>query len=196
VLYIIIGYSSTQLDNLHIKCAIIKLNCYIAIQENVKDFTNFMAFARHCVIMMMMQNVKEKEQQQVNSTMQSILDDFSLFEDWEDKYSYLIELGASMLPLEDAYKTDTYKVRGCTSQVWIVHERRDGLHYFRADSDAHIVRGLVALLMRIASGLDTATLMSLNIHDFFAQLGLKEHLSPSRSNGFFAMVESIKAAAA
>ncbi|TAF15128.1 MAG: SufE family protein [Alphaproteobacteria bacterium] len=125
-------------------------------------------------------------------TMHSILDDFSLFEDWEDKYSYLIELGASMPPLEDVYKTDAYKVRGCTSQVWIIHEMRDGLHYFRADSDAHIVRGLVALLVRIASGQDRATIISLDISGFFATLGLKEHLSPSRSNGFFAMVERIK----
>lgn len=129
---------------------------------------------------------------QSTAEMQQLIEDFSLFDDWEDKYAYLIELGATLPPLADAYKQDSYKVHGCTSQVWLVHQSEKDKHYFLGDSDAHIVKGLVAVLLRLYSGQTADTILSLDIRQCFNRLGLAEYLSPSRSNGFFAMVERVK----
>lgn len=126
--------------------------------------------------------------------MEEIINEFSLFGDWEDRYSHLIELGKTTVLLDQAYKTDRYKVRGCASQVWLMAEKSPGdnpILTFKADSDAYIVKGLIALLLRIYSGKTPAQIKTIKITGFFQELGLKSHLSPSRSNGFFAIVQRI-----
>ena len=122
-----------------------------------------------------------------------ILDDFEFLEDWEDKYSYIIDLGKSLESLEDEYKIDEFKVKGCMSQVWLVltKEENDKL-FFKADSDSILVRGLIALLLKMFSGADRKAIKNTDIESFFNIIGLKKYLSPNRSNGFFAMVEKIK----
>lgn len=127
--------------------------------------------------------------------MQEIIDEFSLFGDWEDRYAYLIDLGKKLNPLEEEYKTDNYKVTGCTSQVWFVADKSQEdtlIITFKADSDAYIVKGLIALLLRIYSGKTPKQIKNIQITPFFEELGLKSHLSPNRSNGFFAMVQRIR----
>lgn len=123
----------------------------------------------------------------------TIIEEFSLFDEWEDKYAYLIDLGKALPPFEEAEKTDANRVHGCTSIVWLVAERtRDESYMFRADSDAHIVKGLVALLLRIYSGKTAKQIQELDIEYLFGSLGLEQYLSPSRSNGFFSIVNRIK----
>lgn len=121
-----------------------------------------------------------------------LAEDFALFEDWEDRYRYLIDLGNLVPVMEDSLKTEENKVRGCTSQVWMVAEWRDSRLFFQADSDARIVRGLIHILGLAYQGVDRAELETLDIDKAFAELGLDKHLSPSRRNGFFSMVQRIR----
>jgi cysteine desulfuration protein SufE len=123
--------------------------------------------------------------------------DFSLLDDWEDRYRYLIELGRGLPPLPEALRTDANKVRGCASQVWLATSMRrsDGQSEFGfvADSDAHIVRGLIAILAAIYNGRSIDAVTSLDPQPVFAKLGLNEHLTPQRSNGLASMVARIRA---
>ncbi len=125
--------------------------------------------------------------------------DFELLDDWEDRYRYLIEIGRTLEPLPEALKTEATKVRGCASQVWLVtnRESRPGgtVLTFRGDSDAHIVRGLIALLLSIYSGLAPGEILAVDAHAILSRLGLNEHLTPQRSNGLKAMIERIRAEA-
>lgn len=127
---------------------------------------------------------------------EELKENFELFDDWEERYAYLIEIGRKLPAMDEADKNNETKVDGCTSQVWIKPETRDkeGLErlYFTADSDAHIVRGLIAILMVLYNGKTREEIASVDINDVFADLGLESHLSPNRRNGFFAMVERIK----
>jgi cysteine desulfuration protein SufE len=129
-------------------------------------------------------------------TLDRIRSDFTLLDDWEDRYRYVIELGRELPPLPEALRTDVNKVRGCVSQVWLHSATRDGPHgpafVFQGDSDAHIVRGLIAILFAIFQGKTASEILSSDAGAVFAELGLKEHLTPQRSNGFFAMVERIR----
>ena len=120
-----------------------------------------------------------------------VVDEFALFDDWLGKYEYLIELGRSVPEIEDAYKTDQYKIRGCQSQVWIRPELRDGILYFRGDSDALITKGLVALLLRVLSGHTPAEIAGADV-SFIDEIGMTEHLSPTRKNGLSAMIKQLK----
>ena len=122
-----------------------------------------------------------------------LADNFALFEDWEDRYRYLIDLGKHVPDMENSLKTEENKVRGCTSQVWMVAEWRDGRLHFRADSDAQIIRGLIYILGLAYQGRSPGEIDTLDINKTFQDLGLDRHLSPNRRNGFFAMVERIKA---
>jgi len=124
-------------------------------------------------------------------SIETLIDNFSFLESWEDKYQYLIELGESLEPLDEKYKTDAFKVSGCQSQVWLVPEIKDGKFYFKADSDAIIVKGIIYILQAIFSSKDTGEIKNIEVEKIFATLGLKEHLSPSRRNGMNAMVERI-----
>lgn len=125
------------------------------------------------------------------------MDDFSFFEgDWEARYTHLIELGKKLPAMPDALKTEQTIVQGCMSQVWLVVERgEDGRFHLQADSDAHIVRGLVAVLLLVFDGKTAAQIKATNMDEIFAKLGLGEHLSPNRRNGFYSMVGRVKALA-
>jgi cysteine desulfuration protein SufE len=124
--------------------------------------------------------------------------DFALLDDWEDRYRYLIELGRELAPLPEALRTQANKVRGCASQVWLASSTRSGaagappVLELRGDSDAHIVRGLIAVLFALFDGKTPAEILGTDARAVFAELGLKEHLTPQRSNGFFSMVERIR----
>tara|TARA_Y100001001_G_C7981517_1_gene299538 strand:+ start:1028 stop:1438 length:411 start_codon:yes stop_codon:yes gene_type:complete len=121
-----------------------------------------------------------------------LIDNFSLFEDWEERYAYLIELGQALPELSEAEKVDLNKVEGCVSQVWMVAEPRDNALYFRATSDAILVKGLIAVLDKAYQGVSLAHLDQVDIEAIFADLGLDSNISPNRRNGFFSMVEKIK----
>ena len=124
-----------------------------------------------------------------------IVENFELIDDWEERYRYLIELGRKLPPLPDEERREEHRVRGCTSQVWLISERTGDHLSFRGDSDAHIVRGLVALLLAACSGQKASTILALDIDELFRRLGLESHLSVSRRNGFFSMVSLIRASA-
>jgi cysteine desulfuration protein SufE len=126
-----------------------------------------------------------------------IIENFALLDDWDDRYRYVIELGRSLIPLEDADRNDANKVPGCASQVWLattVQPSAGGpVLNFIGDSDAHIVRGLVAILLAMVSGRSARDVLAADPIALFEQLGLREHLTPQRSNGFRSMVGRIKA---
>lgn len=123
--------------------------------------------------------------------------EFDLLGDWEERYRHVIDLGRTLAPLSEDERSDLNKVRGCASQVWLVTERgADGRLGFRGDSDAHIVRGLIALLLRLYSGRTSGEIASFDARAAFDRLGLAAALSTQRSNGLFAMVERIRKDAA
>ena len=126
--------------------------------------------------------------------LQALEDDFSLFEDWEERYRYLIDLGRTLPAMDSALKVDKNLVRGCTSRVWMVTHKQAGRVRILADSDTHIVRGLIALLLAAYQDKTPEEIRALDIKGVFVRLGLDEHLSPSRRNGFFAMVERLRSA--
>lgn len=130
------------------------------------------------------------------TTLAQLISDFEFLTDWEDRYRHIIELGRNLPELTADEHCDANKVHGCLSQVWFVAERReDGAFVFRADSDAHIVKGLIAILLLAYSGKTPAEIAAVDIEGVFKQLGLDQHLSPNRRNGFFAMVGRIRALA-
>lgn len=126
-------------------------------------------------------------------SIEEIEENFLLFDDWEDRYRYLIDLGRSLPHMDSALKTNETLVRGCTSQVWLVPKVEEGVFSFQADSDAHIVRGLVALLVAAFNNKPIAEAKAVQIDAVFEKIGLHTHLSANRRSGFFAMVERIKA---
>jgi cysteine desulfuration protein SufE len=127
---------------------------------------------------------------------EDILADFELLDDWEDRYRYVIELGRKLQPLPDLERTDANKVQGCASQVWLSthlgHGEVPPRLLFIGDSDAHIVRGLIAILFTIYSGKTPAEILAIDAPRLLEQLHLKEHLTPQRSNGLMSMVERIR----
>ncbi len=127
---------------------------------------------------------------------QDMIDDFAFLDDWEERYMHVIELGKGLAPLSDDERNDINKVKGCASQVWLVGEAKEGALLYRGDSDAHIVKGLVAITLAIYSGQSAQTILSINAKDIFTELGLSEHLSAQRSNGLAAMVNRIQQDAA
>ena len=126
-------------------------------------------------------------------TSDRLLETMHLLDDWEERYAYLIELGRQLPSMPDMLKTDTALVKGCTSQVWLVAQAApDDMMRFWADSDAHIVKGLIAILFILFNGQPKYKIRDFDIEHYFLQLGLNEHLSPNRRNGFFAMIERLK----
>jgi cysteine desulfuration protein SufE len=126
-----------------------------------------------------------------------IIGDFEVLDDWEERYRYLIELGRGLVPIDEADRTDANKVRGCASQVWLVTriEEADGPDprlFFAGDSDAHIVKGLVAVILAIFSGRRASEIARLDPEPIFTALNLKEHLTPQRANGVASMIERIR----
>lgn len=131
----------------------------------------------------------------MSNTVEELVEDFALFDDWEERYRYLIDLGRSLPPMDEALKTETTLVRGCTSRVWLVAQQKGDQYHFIADSDAHIVRGLIGLLLRVYQDKTAAEIGQIDIKAAFEEIGLNQHLSPNRRNGFFSMVERIQALA-
>ena len=125
-----------------------------------------------------------------------IIENFGVLDEWEDRYRYLIELGRSLEPLTEAERAPEHKVRGCASQVWLITNTqgsgRDAVLTFRGDSDAHIVRGLIAVLFAIYSGKKAGEILAIDEKAALAQLGLDSHLTPQRSNGLASMVARVK----
>jgi cysteine desulfuration protein SufE len=129
-----------------------------------------------------------------NMTIEEIVDNFSLMDDWEDRYRYLIDLGGRLPPMDEVLKTEESRVRGCMSQVWMVlgWDQNHRLTLL-ADSDAQIVKGLIAVLRAIFHDKTAEEISTIDIDKIFGGLGLNQHLSPNRRNGFYAMVERVRA---
>ncbi|PSJ51086.1 SufE family protein [Kumtagia ephedrae] len=131
----------------------------------------------------------------MSATIESIRDDFAFLEEWEDKYRYVIELGEALPAFPEAARDAEHKVPGCVSQVWLVSDRGDGADpviTFLGDSDAHIVRGLVAIMLALFSGRRASEIMAEDAEGLMRSLGLDEHLTPQRANGLRSMVKRIK----
>lgn len=128
-------------------------------------------------------NIKEKEQE--------IIDEFAIYDDWMDKYEYIIELGKDLPLIDEQYKTEDRLIKGCQSQVWLHAEYKDGKMYYTADSDAIITKGIIALLIRVVNAEKPADIAKSEF-GFIKEIGLQEHLSPTRSNGLVSMVKDMK----
>ena len=129
----------------------------------------------------------------ITDALAELRDEFDLLGDWEERYRYVIEMGKDLAPLTDAERNEGHKVRGCASQVWLVTEpQADGTLRFRGDSDAHIVRGLIAILLRLYSGRSPAEILAFDAKAAFEGLGLSGALSAQRSNGLASMVARIR----
>ena len=129
-------------------------------------------------------------------TADEVIDTLGFFDDWEDRYRYVIDLGKQLVPVPDSERTDEALIQGCQSQVWIAHRRTDGKEYFLLDPDAHIVRGLAAIVLAAFNGQSAASVAAFDVDSYFEKLDLISHLSPTRGNGLRAMVLRIKALAA
>ena len=127
----------------------------------------------------------------INELQDEIIEEFSDFDDWMDKYQLLIDLGNELPPLDAKYKTETNLIDGCQSRVWLQADYVDGQIVFQAESDALIVKGIIALLIRVLSGHTPQEILDADLY-FIEQIGLKDHLSPTRSNGLLAMVKQIR----
>lgn len=127
----------------------------------------------------------------INEIQDQIIEDFSVVDDWMDKYQMLIELGNSLEPLDEKYKTPQNIIEGCQSRVWLQADYSDGLIHFSGESDAVIVKGLVSLLIQVLSDHTPDEILNSDLY-FIEQIGLREHLSPTRSNGLLSMVKQMK----
>ncbi len=127
----------------------------------------------------------------IEQTEAEIVEEFSLFDSWDDKYEYIIDLGKKLAPLPDEHKKEENKVKGCQSTVWLVADYKDGKVYFQAESDAVIVKGLISMLIRVLSGHTPDEILNANM-DFINKIGMTSHLAQTRSNGLLAMVRQMK----
>ena len=128
----------------------------------------------------------------INEIQDEIIEEFSSFDDWMDKYQLLIDLGSDQETLPEQYKTEQNLIDGCQSRVWLQADYEDGVINFRAESDALIVKGIVTLLIRVLSGHTPQEILDADLY-FISRIGLREHLSPTRSNGLLAMVKQMRA---
>jgi cysteine desulfuration protein SufE len=120
-----------------------------------------------------------------------IIDEFSMFDDWEERYQYMIDLGKTLPLIAEQYKTKEHTIKGCQSKVWVHAEMKDGKVEFTADSDAIITKGIIAILVRVFSNQQPKDIIEANT-DFIDKIGLKEHLSPTRANGLVSMIKQLK----
>ena len=127
----------------------------------------------------------------IPETEKEIVEEFALFDSWDDKYEYIIDLGKRLEPLEEQYKKDENKVKGCQSTVWLVADYRDGKVFFKAESDAIIVKGWISMLIRVLSGHTPDEIIEAPLH-FISEIGMTSHLAQTRSNGLLAMVKQMK----
>lgn len=120
-----------------------------------------------------------------------IIEEFSLFDTWDEKYEYIIDMGKKLAPLDAAFKDEAHRIKGCQSTVWMVSDFRDGNVYYRAESDAVIVKGLVSMLIRVLSGHAPQEIIDAKL-EFIDAIGMKQHLAQTRSNGLLSMVKQMK----
>ena len=127
----------------------------------------------------------------INEAQDEIIGEFSVFDEWLDKYEYLIELSGSLPAIGEEHRNEQFLIRGCQSRVWVDAELRDGKIYFTADSDAIITKGIIALLIRVLSGRTPQEIVDSDLY-FIGRIGLRENLSPTRANGLLAMIKQMK----
>lgn len=120
-----------------------------------------------------------------------IIEEFSMFDDWEERYQYMIDLGKTLPLIDEQYKNDEQSIKGCQSKVWVRAEMKNGKLFFTADSDAIITKGIIAILIRVFSNQSPKDIIEANT-DFIDKIGLKEHLSPTRANGLVSMIKQLK----
>lgn len=132
----------------------------------------------------------------IDVSAEDIVDTLSFFDSWEDRYRYIIDLGKELPPMAESLRSEEYLVRGCQSQVWLVHELRDKQLFFQADSDAFIVKGLLGVVLAAYNGKTPEQILAVDIEAYFASLDLMQHLSSTRGNGLKAMVKRIQDTAA
>ncbi len=130
-------------------------------------------------------------QESINAIQDEIIEEFSVFGEWLDKYDYLIELGNNLPPIDPAHRDEQHLIEGCQSRVWLDAELKDGRIYFSADSDAIITKGIIALLIRVLNGHAPKQVLDADLY-FIDRIGLRENLSPTRSNGLLAMVKQMR----
>ncbi|MEA4917601.1 SufE family protein [Proteiniphilum sp.] len=129
--------------------------------------------------------------QTIDEVQQEIIDEFSIYDDWMDKYAVIIEQGNALQPLEEKYKIPENIIEGCQSRVWLQTDYREGILYFQAESDAIIVKGLLALVLRVFNGRTPDEIINTNLR-FMKEIGLTDHLSPTRSNGLLSVIKQIR----
>lgn len=127
----------------------------------------------------------------IKDIQEEIIDEFSMFEDWEERYQYMIDLGKTLPLIDEKYKTDNNIIKGCQSKVWVHAEMEDNKVVFTADSDAIITKGIIAILIRVFSNQHPKDIIEADT-DFIDEIGLKEHLSPTRANGLVSMIKQLK----
>ena len=132
-----------------------------------------------------------REGKSIQEIENEIVEEFGLFDSWDDKYEYIIDLGKKLAPLEEHHKIDINKVKGCQSTVWLVSDFRDGRVFYKAESDAVIVKGLISMLIRVLSGHSPDEIIDAKL-DFIKKIGMTTHLAQTRSNGLLAMVRQMK----
>ena len=131
------------------------------------------------------------ESRTIEATENEIVEEFSLFDSWDDKYEYIIDLGKRLPALDDQYKKDENRVRGCQSTVWLTADYENGKIFYKADSDAVIVKGLISMLIRVLSGQEPDKIINANL-DFIKEIGMMSHLAQTRANGLLAMLKQMK----
>lgn len=127
----------------------------------------------------------------IKEIQEEIIDEFSMFEDWMQRYEYIIELGKNLPLIQEEFKTDDNIIKGCQSKVWLKGEQKDDKIVFTADSDAILTKGIIAILIRVFSNQKASDILNADM-DFIDEIGLKEHLSPTRANGLVSMIKNIK----
>jgi SufE protein probably involved in Fe-S center assembly len=127
----------------------------------------------------------------IKETEKEITEEFALFDSWDDKYEYIIDLGKRLAPLDPKFKTDENRVRGCQSSVWLIADYRNGKLFYQAESDAMIVQGLISMLIRVLSGRTPEEILEARL-DFIREIGMTTHLAQTRSNGLLSMVKQMK----
>jgi cysteine desulfuration protein SufE len=127
----------------------------------------------------------------INHTQEELIEEFGLFEDWADKYEYLIDLGKKLLPMSESFKTEENVIKGCQSKVWLHAEKQGDIVVFQADSEAIIVKGMISMLIRVLSNHTPEEIMKADLY-FIDQIGMSQHLAQTRSNGLVAMVKQMK----
>lgn len=127
----------------------------------------------------------------INAKQDQIIEDFELFDEWMDKYEYIIDLGKKLPPMEDSLKTDDFRIKGCQSSVWLAPQPQEDKLFFFADSDATIVKGLISMLLKVLSGEKPEDIAKADLY-FIEKIGMNKHLAPTRSNGLLSMVKQIQ----